>query len=241
MKTFVDTTTFSDGKLDNIINQFVQQHRTFVAYPFESGHLKSINLHIQRRRICESLARIDPGGVRLRWAVVVCKRSYSIAVPNSLWHIDSQHSLVNWGFVIHGAIDGFSRSIVYLHCSTNNRSETVAELFEIATINFGCPSRVRTDKGGENVLIWAMMEEWQGCNRGSYLAGSLTHNQRIERLVGCFFCMVCNTFYYTFQAMESGVLNMNCGHFANESFCQRSVRQRVGSIRQRMVICSWYQ
>ena len=172
--------------------------------------LKSINLRIQRRRIRESLARIDPGSVRLRWAVVVSRRSYSVAGPNSLWHIDGHHSLVNWGFVIHDAIDGFSRCIVYLHCSTNNRSETVADLFEIATINFGCPSRVRTDKGGENVLVWAMMEEWRGCNRGSYLAGSSTHNQRIERLWRDVFCMVCNTFYYTFQAMEeSGVLNMS--------------------------------
>ena len=200
----------SDDELDNIIRQFVQQHGTFVGYPIVSGHLKSINLRIQRRRIRESLARIDPGSVSLRWAVVVSRRSYSVAGPNSLWHIDGHHSLVNWGFVIHGAIDGFSRCIVYLHCSTNNRSETVADLFEIATINFGCPSRVRTDKGGENVLVWAMMEEWRGCNRGSYLAGSSTHNQRIERLWRDVFCMVCNTFYYTFQAMEeSGVLNMS--------------------------------
>ena len=65
-------------------------------------------LRIQRRRIRESLARIDPGSVRLRWTVVVSRRSFCVAGPNSLWHIDGHHSLVNWGFVIHGAIDGFS-------------------------------------------------------------------------------------------------------------------------------------
>ena len=110
---------FSDGEFDNIIRQFVQQHRMFVGYPIVSGHLKSINLCIQRRRIRESLARFDPGSVRLRWAVVVCRRLYPVASPNSLRHIDGHHSLVNWGFIIHGSIDGFSRSIVYLHCSTN--------------------------------------------------------------------------------------------------------------------------
>ena len=198
----------SDDELDQIIRQFVQQHGKFVGYPIVSGHLKSLNIRIQRRRIRESLARIDPGSVRLRWAVVVSRRSYSVPGPNSLWHIDGHHSLIS--FVIHGAIDGFSRYIVYLHCSTNNRSETVAGLFEIATVNFGYPSRVKTDKGGENVLVWAMMEEWRGSNRGSYLAGSSTHNQRIERLWRDLFCMVCNTFYYTFQAMEeSGVLNIS--------------------------------
>ena len=31
--------------------------------------------------------------------------------------------------MIHGGIDGYSRKIVYIHCSTNNRAETVMSLF----------------------------------------------------------------------------------------------------------------
>lgn len=58
-----------------------------------------------------------------------------------------------WRFVIHGAIDGFSRFVVYLHCCTNNRSETVLALFHNAVIEFGLPQRVRSDKGGENVKV----------------------------------------------------------------------------------------
>ena len=41
--------------------------------------------------------------------------------PNSLWHIDGHHSLIRWRIVIHGGIDGYSRLIVFLHASTNNR------------------------------------------------------------------------------------------------------------------------
>lgn len=67
--------------------------------------------------------------------------------PNSLWHLDGHHSLVSWGFVIHGAIDGYSRLITYLQCSTNSRSETVKELFLDAIQSFGLPSRVRTESG----------------------------------------------------------------------------------------------
>eukprot|EP00112_Aurelia_sp_Birch-Aquarium-sp1_P023268 Seg6868.1 transcript_id=Seg6868.1/GoldUCD/mRNA.D3Y31 product="hypothetical protein" protein_id=Seg6868.1/GoldUCD/D3Y31 len=130
---------------------------------------------------------------------------YSLDAPPMVQSVNA----VTWGFVIHGAIDGFSRCIVYLECSTNNRSDTVTELFSGATRNFGWPSRVRTDKGGENVGIWAMMEEFRGANRRSYIAGSSVHNQRIERLWRDVFCMVCHLFYYTFQAMEeSGVLNI---------------------------------
>ena len=78
--------------------------------------------------------------------------------PKSFWHLDGHHSLVSWGFVIHGAIDGYSCLITYLHCSTNNRSETVKELFLDAIQPFGLPSRVRTDQGGENVGVWQEMK-----------------------------------------------------------------------------------
>jgi len=117
---------------------------------------------------------------------------------------------VTWGFVIHGAIDGYSRLITLLCCSTNNRSETVSQLFLNATQTYGWPSRVRTDHGGENVGVWQLMEERRGPNRGSYLAGTLTHNQRIERLWRDVFHCLGHLFYYTFQAMEeSGILKMD--------------------------------
>ncbi len=53
--------------------------------------------------------------------------------------------------MIHGGIDGFSRRIVYLHASDNNIANTVSELFRSAVSECGWPSRVRSDKGGENI------------------------------------------------------------------------------------------
>ena len=102
---------------------------------------------------------MDPTNSGLRWAALIKRRKYNVPSPNSLWHIDGHRSLVNWGFVIHGDIDGFSRSIVCLKCATNNRKETVCGLFEEAISKFGVPSRVRSDKGGENVMIWDLMTE----------------------------------------------------------------------------------
>ncbi len=61
--------------------------------------------------------------------------------------------------MIHGAIDGYSRLVTFLRCSTNNRSETVLGDFVKATQEYGLPSRVRTDHGGEYVRVWEFMEE----------------------------------------------------------------------------------
>ena len=178
------TTGFSEisnEQLDTIVTQFLTNHGNLVGYFIVSGHLRSLGLLVQRDRIRESIRRVDSRNSRIRWAVVVSQRSYSVAGPNSLWHIDGHHSLISWGFVIHGGIDGFSRLVVYLQYATNNKSETVGELFLLATEKYEWPSRVRSDYGGENVVVWELMEERRGSNRGSYLVGSSTQNQRIER------------------------------------------------------------
>lgn len=47
--------------------------------------------------------------------------------------------------------------IVYLKASTNNRANTVFRLFHTAVQSYGLPSRVRSDKGRENVEVALFM------------------------------------------------------------------------------------
>ena len=126
------------------------------------GHLNYIGIKIQQKRVTESLVRVDLDGCLMRWSLNFSREKYNVPTRNSLWHIDSHHSSIRWGFVLHGAIDGYSRLITFLQCSTNNKAETAASLFEQALEIYGVSSRVRTDKGRENTLIWRKMIELRG-------------------------------------------------------------------------------
>ena len=85
--------------------------------------------------------------------------------------------------VTHAGVDGYSRLVVFVHCSTNNRASTVYNSFVKAIQHYGLPSRVRTDQGRENMLeLNIIMVEHRGLDRGSMIVGSSVHNQRVERL-----------------------------------------------------------
>ena len=73
--------------------------------------------------------------------------------PNAVWHIDGNHKLIRWRMVVYGGIDGYSRLVVYLQCSSNNFAVTVLSAFMYAVYRYGIPGCVQSDLGGENVGV----------------------------------------------------------------------------------------
>ncbi len=84
--------------------------------------------------------------------------------------------------MFHECIDGYSRTVIYLECCTNNRAYTVLTFFPQGVARFALPNRVRGDRGGENTEVAMYMIHNRGRERGSFIVGRSIHNQRIERL-----------------------------------------------------------
>ena len=93
--------SISDAHLDAAVAEI---NRNFPRHGYRNviGHLQAIGIRVPRRRVRQSLCRVDPEGACLRWAYTIQRRSYSVSGPNALWHIDGLRALIRWGIVIHG-------------------------------------------------------------------------------------------------------------------------------------------
>ena len=190
----------SDDDLDILVMQIKEEHRNH-GEVLIAGHVAVRNVRVQRTRLRASIHRVDPVNTAQRRSTAVVRRIYNVGSPNEVWHFDGHHKLIRWRFVTHGGIDGYSRLIVFLRCSTNKTAATVLSVFTEAVGKYGLPQRVRSDLGGENVDVWRFMISQYGDER-AVITGSSTHNERIECLWRDVFRCVGKLFYDTFYSLE---------------------------------------
>lgn len=199
----------SDEQLVEITRQILSMNPRIGAKVLD-GMLRSRDIKVQRHRVRDCLLVADPSSHRIRLMKALHRRKYSVRGSNALWHVDGYHKLIRWRFVVHGGVDGYSRVVLYLRASNNNKSDTAKEAFLCGVQEYGLPSRVRSDKGGENVGIAEYMVNRRGIGRGSIITGRSVHNQRIERLWRDLFTCCVSYFYFLFYAMEGeGVLRVD--------------------------------
>ena len=172
--------TLSEQDIEDVVTVVKQKHPNAGEVMIQ-GHLQSRGITLQRHKIRKAIHAVDAEGIEARKRPAIKRRVYDVPYPNYLWHVDGNHKLIRWGLVLHHAIDGYSRMVVFAQFNTNNEAATVENLFKAAVEIYGCPSRVRTDYGGENVGMWRNMVSIHGEDSRCVIAGSSVHNQRIER------------------------------------------------------------
>ena len=64
----------------------------------------------------------------------------------------------------------------YLQCSTSNQASTGLGKVLIATEEWGKPSQIRCDMGGENINVVSYVLEVRGIGHKSALVGKSVHN-----------------------------------------------------------------
>ena len=123
------------------------------------GVLHSHGTKVQCWRLRDTIHEIDPINTPLRWRPRIQRRPYSVSAwiqcivalrfvtQKSVlclnFLIDGNHKLVGWRMVIHGAVDGYSRLIIYLHCADNNHASTVLSCFQKGVKNYGLPHQMK--------------------------------------------------------------------------------------------------
>ncbi|XP_016095549.1 uncharacterized protein [Sinocyclocheilus grahami] len=194
-------TQIDDDDLEQCVRRLHRQYPKS-GYEMMQGYLSAEGIHVQRQRVRNMLSKINPAAAAERWSCAVARWTYSVPLPNSLWHIDGHMRLIRWGIVTHGGIDGHSRVITYLRANLDNTALTVLASFVGATFQYELPSRVRSDCVGENTQVALLMNLIYGDERRSHITGRSVHNQRIERLWRDVFTQVIQYFYHLFYFFE---------------------------------------
>ena len=84
----------SDADLDQSVTA-VKEQMPDVGERMITGALRSNGIHVPRRRVRQSLHRVDPINVALRWRPRIQRRPYSVPGPNSLWHLGKLLNCLN--------------------------------------------------------------------------------------------------------------------------------------------------
>ena len=178
--------------IDIIIQAIEQELRgsgSVIRYRSMHQRLTGSNqLVVTRNVVRQVLKALDPEGVLLRSRHRLRMRQYLSKGPIYIWHIDGWDKLKTFGFCVHGAIDGYSRKILWLEVgSSNNNPRVIGKYYLDYVRQIGGTLRIiRADRGTENGHVCAIQRFFRRTTgdafegEKSFMYGRSTANQRIE-------------------------------------------------------------
>jgi hypothetical protein len=154
--------------------------------------------------VSQTMEQVNPLGVlerRLhrRWR----RDDFVTSGPDFIWSLDGHDKLLRYGIQIYGAVDAYSRKIIWWYVGNSNKTQiSVVRQFLRAVERYGrVPNFLRTDAGTECAMVadcqfafyllhGLLVEGWSDEQlltarlNDCYIQASSTRNVRIERLWG---------------------------------------------------------
>jgi hypothetical protein len=135
---------------------------------------------------------IDPNCDGMRKAHRLERRFCCAKGPNNIWHLDGYDKLKPFGFCIHGAVDGFSRKVIWLEVSDTNNDPKLIAIYYLDALKRieKTPRILRCDAGAENSVVCLLQQFFRNeatdhfASSRSVIVGRSTSYQRIERWWG---------------------------------------------------------
>ncbi|XP_047661982.1 uncharacterized protein LOC113646972 [Tachysurus fulvidraco] len=149
---------------------------------------KERGFHVRKEDIRLIPSTLDPLGTEMRRKRRLHRIVYFSKGPNFVWRVYSCDKLKPFGICINGAIDGFSRKILWLnaYCTSSDPKVIGGYFLETVRTFGGSPQILRADMGTENSVIRDVQrylrrgDADQLAGERSFIYGKSTANQRIE-------------------------------------------------------------
>jgi hypothetical protein len=169
------------------------------------AHLRRHHIRIRFNDMKDVLRELDPINVRHRQPGMQSnpRGEYICQGPDEVWSIDGYDKLKRWGINVYGAIDAYSRRILWMYTGITNRTQVSVALQYCKAVKFHnkFPRIIRSDRGVETSILadiqydlgvvdmddkgisptdehGEVLDEWP--LREFYVYGTSTKNIRIE-------------------------------------------------------------
>ncbi|KAI8491133.1 DNA replication licensing factor, mcm4 component [Branchiostoma belcheri] len=164
-------TNISDEDLDTRMRSILENDSN-CGRNLAMGALRSDGVVVPTRRVSESLQRVGGPMIAARWQRPVERQPYRahcpgigrprVGSPDGRTEIrlaGDPRTAVCWGITIQGGVDGYSKTCTFLSATGSNTAAFMMRAFLRGCREYGIPSRIRTDDGGENSEIGRFMVE----------------------------------------------------------------------------------
>ena len=163
-KLFRKNKNVSSREILNSVAEELKESGSSYGYRFIHQKIRMKGLPTNCELVRLALKALDPEGVKNRSLKKFTRRKYASVGPNYMWLSDGYDKVKPFGFAIHGAIDGYSRKILWLHIgSSNNNPQVIASYYLdcVSKLNNIIPIIVRSDRGSENVILAGIQQYFQ--------------------------------------------------------------------------------